>query len=736
MATAATSIRITNPHNPRHPMKWSNIKKYRRAIPESAYRSLRHYETVVNLSPKKEKTYRVCIVSEDRFYTIRTGDIFESHDDATYFSWIAKIEQVGLPPSFALFNDSHINSLVTKIVVHIRNHEHEDTLNKVIMYTWEENSKLLWHLQRAWRTHTTRIVLGIPVSITTGHKRSPADTDELYTDIAEEICSLRPHADMEEMRTAARLLHELSEAILHDREIKRLFFSKQRLLVWILNELPRCQAAHGMFERHSQLKLALALLSLICAALFNSETVDARLLLMQPSPFSISGMLEILTLDFDQGESFRAAARLRRIHSQHREHVSKLKEQKRREMRRRSPRKMTRASTTVKASRRSINIFSSTNSGTSMSTTGSMVKDTGNINTEYFAGIHRSKSSAHIWSHLEKRASTIGVPASFASSHVHPSPRHEHSMSRNFAIAQGDRRTEEDISGASDSSDSEYGREWSSAEEGDHDIVRYLSSSSSGGEEEEEEGDHDDERYLSDNEDDYRNENLNIEILSSLDRSNLDDAKIKVAKREADIYAKEHMRISEFDEINQINEVAHSPERSIHRAIQNSTHRKRHRRMERTSFSGSDSDEAEDDESNYDYMDAKLQESHDELIDRINEVQIFILLEMHSVISHATQYRLEAACESLPVICLNIPGFAKKRMARYIELMSHVVRKAQARHTWGTGNVASHVDRCIFSWRLNNIAQFLFAMSRSHVMRRQMLAHSEEEMRYYLGTAS
>ena len=156
--------------------------------------------------------------------------------------------------------------------------------------------------------------------------------------------------------------------------------------------------------------------------------------------------------------------------------------------------------------------------------------------------------------------------------------------------------------------------------------------------------------------------------------------------------------------------------------------------MERTSFSGSDSDEAEGDESNYDYMDAKLQESHDELIDRINEVQIFILLEMHSVISHATQYRLEAACESLPVICLNIPGFAKKRMARYIELMSHVVRKAQARHTWGTGNVASHVDRCIFSWRLNNIAQFLFAMSRSHVMRRQMLAHSEEEMRYYLGS--
>ena len=463
MATAATSIRITNPHNPRHPMKWSNIKKYRRAIPESAYRSLRHYETVVNLSPKKEKTYRVCIVSEDRFYTIRTGDIFESHDDATYFSWIAKIEQVGLPPSFALFNDSHINSLVTKIVVHIRNHEHEDTLNKVIMYTWEENSKLLWHLERAWRTHTTRIVLGIPVSITTGHKRSPADTDELYTDIAEEICSLRPHADMEEMRTAARLLHELSEAILHDRDQAPLLLQAAPF-VWILNELPRCQVAHGMFERHSQLKLALALLSLICAALFNSETVDARLP-HAASPFSISGMLEILTLDFDQGESFRSRGPAAKDPPQHREHVSKLKEQKRREMRRRSPRKMTRASTTVKASRRSINIFSSTNSGTSMSTTGSMVKDTGNINTEYFAGIHRSKSSAHIWSLPEKRASTIGVPASFASSHVHPSPRHEYSMSRNFAIAQGDRRTEEDISGASTALTQNMEENGSSAEE-------------------------------------------------------------------------------------------------------------------------------------------------------------------------------------------------------------------------------------------------------------------------------
>ena len=118
----------------------------------------------------------------------------------------------------------------------------------------------------------------------------------------------------------------------------------------------------------------------------------------------------------------------------------------------------------------------------------------------------------------------------------------------------------------------------------------------------------------------------NIEILSSLDRSNLDDAKIKVAKREADIYAKEHIRISEFDEINQINEVAHSPERSIHRAKQNSTSSEEASQDGKKCFSGSDSDGAEDDESNYDYMDAKLQESHDELIDRINEVQIFISL--------------------------------------------------------------------------------------------------------------
>ena len=48
---------ISNPHFPRHPPKWSDIRRYRRVLPESAYMTLRHYETVVTIdshSGKKE----------------------------------------------------------------------------------------------------------------------------------------------------------------------------------------------------------------------------------------------------------------------------------------------------------------------------------------------------------------------------------------------------------------------------------------------------------------------------------------------------------------------------------------------------------------------------------------------------------------------------------------------------------------------------------------------------------
>ena len=62
---------LSTPHFPRHPPKWSDIRRYRRVIPEAAYITLRHYETIVVIdSHSGKKDHRILSLSEDRFYIL------------------------------------------------------------------------------------------------------------------------------------------------------------------------------------------------------------------------------------------------------------------------------------------------------------------------------------------------------------------------------------------------------------------------------------------------------------------------------------------------------------------------------------------------------------------------------------------------------------------------------------------------------------------------------------------
>ena len=100
-----------------------------------------------------------------------------------------------------------------------------------------------------------------------------------------------------EAQACGELLHELTEALLQDRQVKSMFFDSGKLLRYILKNLALLQANDSAITRNSQLRLVIAMLTTIHAALFNSETLDRRLNMLVPVPHSFSGMVEILTLN-------------------------------------------------------------------------------------------------------------------------------------------------------------------------------------------------------------------------------------------------------------------------------------------------------------------------------------------------------------------------------------------------------------------------------------------------------
>ena len=176
---------------------------------------------------------------------------------------------------------------------------------------------------------------GLPISISMeGDER---DVRRLYSEVEDEILECTIHGNISNSQDCGSLLAELSEALLQDRQVKSLFFDSGRLLRFLLKNLALLQANDPKIDRECQLRLVIAMLTTLHAALFNSETLDRRLNMLVPVPHTFSGMIEILTLDYGKRAAANAASELqkqikeinmRRTAERAKEHLEGLLEEK------------------------------------------------------------------------------------------------------------------------------------------------------------------------------------------------------------------------------------------------------------------------------------------------------------------------------------------------------------------------------------------------------------------------
>ena len=291
--------RGTTPHRPHHSQKWCQITKYRRCIPRDAYTSLRYFEMVAVDDMRGSTSYKVVALSEDCLHLISSGSINDKDIEVIYFSDVRSISSATQRSS--MFGDEEVNSGSQIINVELANSGLCWEL-----HTIERKTKLMFHLFAAWRAYTDRRALGIDISISTGRDEGRHNR-RLYEQIEAEILAIDPQKGLSEMQRSADLLYELSKAVLHDRTIKTSFFESMSLLYFALKQLAIVHATNLRdFNRVSQLKYALVLLTLVQSALFNSETIDSRVNLLDPAPFTFSGIVEVLTGDFHASDGFIA----------------------------------------------------------------------------------------------------------------------------------------------------------------------------------------------------------------------------------------------------------------------------------------------------------------------------------------------------------------------------------------------------------------------------------------------
>jgi len=289
----------STPHAPHHSQKWCSITKYRRALPKEAYRSLRYFETCAVVDFAGGKGYKIVTISENCIHFLNNGSTKVDPDAVIYYSDIVGIGCVN--EASDLFGDTETNLNSQLITISMRNSKkHCD------IHTIEERTKLMFHVHAAWRTYCDRKAMGLGIAISTGSDHGRYNR-RLYEEIEAEILTIDPQESLLEMQRSSDLIYELSKAIIHDRTIKQCFFESMALIYWLLQQISICHATNLVkFNRVSQLKYAMALMTLLQSALFNSQTIDARLNLCDPSPFTFTGLIEILTTDFRPASAFMA----------------------------------------------------------------------------------------------------------------------------------------------------------------------------------------------------------------------------------------------------------------------------------------------------------------------------------------------------------------------------------------------------------------------------------------------
>ena len=171
---------LSTPHFPRHPPKWSDIRRYRRVIPEAAYITLRHYETIVVIdSHSGKKDHRILSLSEDRFYILEHKKYHQVCPLPVLLKDIIRIDRLDGKHQ-SVFRNQRLDQMTQHIKIGLNRKEEKGQRDFIELFTWETESKLLWHLKRAWYTYSVRFMQGIPISISM--QGDEADVKRLYND--------------------------------------------------------------------------------------------------------------------------------------------------------------------------------------------------------------------------------------------------------------------------------------------------------------------------------------------------------------------------------------------------------------------------------------------------------------------------------------------------------------------------------------------------------------------------
>ena len=302
---------------------FQDASRYRRALGEAEYESLRYFESAVefwedNVFPFKHKRHVHVLLSETHLHIFRPrkpedrffgdgasgGDISKTIKAFYPPIGLNSVVSVRSSPNahaekvFELDRLNYSSRMIELDFISHRKAKRKDGTPTEVserfqtnLLAWEVGSRLCFHLQAAWTTVKIRIALRLPIAF---ELNCEGERRELYNDVIGEL-----KHESTDILGRTELLHELAEAGLHDRTIKRFFFTVRKVPQFLLNELVRCHSTIEVGDaRMLRLRYVVSILELMHSMLFNAQVISERHKLMQPSPFSYTGFLSILTFDF------------------------------------------------------------------------------------------------------------------------------------------------------------------------------------------------------------------------------------------------------------------------------------------------------------------------------------------------------------------------------------------------------------------------------------------------------
>ena len=317
--------------------QWANISKFHRVIPRDIYESLRYYEPVVLLEGER-KSQVCCVVAEECLLLLKIDGFRQRAPEPLWLDSIVSVSGEedtidSFDGSVALtrpqyFLNNNVDKQCRRIHIGVRLVAQPRSAKKgnarkgtrgrgdgrgdgggkgggrgrvissmLELVSWQKETRILFHIRRAWINYQTRVALAMPIAIAL-KGTSRAEAMKLFEEVQAEVLVCA------DARLKIELMRELFEAMLHDRAMKAIFLANSPLLQLCLGELLRGRSLAGRkgaatVSRQDHLELMSGYTQLVYAAIFNSEALgEARFQLLRPAPYSFDDLLAACTADF------------------------------------------------------------------------------------------------------------------------------------------------------------------------------------------------------------------------------------------------------------------------------------------------------------------------------------------------------------------------------------------------------------------------------------------------------